>query len=94
VVKPSEAPEYKGATIGLLVGYAIKAGCHLSLLCMIFSPINSFLLDIDVLMRIAYMYLVNRRRDSRYGQADKARSNEAGMQDRTEFENKDFRYVL
>lgn len=31
VVKPSEAPEYKGATIGLLVGYAIKAGCHLGL---------------------------------------------------------------
>jgi len=31
VVKPSEAPEYKGATVGLLVGYAIKAGCHLGL---------------------------------------------------------------
>lgn len=31
VVKPSEAPEYKGATIGLLVGYAIKAGCHICL---------------------------------------------------------------
>ncbi|GES63188.1 MFS transporter [Aspergillus terreus] len=74
VVKPSEAPEYKGATIGLLVGYAIKAGCHLGL--------------------FAYMFLVNRHRDSHYGPADKARSDEAGMQDRTEFENKDFRYVL
>lgn len=42
----------------------------------------------------AYMFLVNRRRDSQYGPADKARSDEAGMQDRTEFENKDFRYVL
>lgn len=31
VVKPSEAPEYKGATVGLLVGYAIKTGCHLGL---------------------------------------------------------------
>ncbi|KAJ5987744.1 Major facilitator superfamily domain general substrate transporter [Penicillium waksmanii] len=74
VVKPSQAPRYEGATIGLLVGYAIKAACHLLLL--------------------GYMFIVNRRRDSRYGPADKARSNEAGMQDRTEFENKDFRYVL
>ena len=32
VVKESEAPDYRGATIGLLVGYAIKAGCHLILL--------------------------------------------------------------
>lgn len=40
------------------------------------------------------MFIINRRRDSRYGPSDKARSNEAGMQDRTEFENKDFRYVL
>ncbi|GAB1205325.1 hypothetical protein APSETT445_003998 [Aspergillus pseudonomiae] len=40
-----------------------------------------------------YMLIVNRRRDSHYGPADKARSNEAGMQDQTEFENKDFRYA-
>lgn len=45
-------------------------------------------------MCVAYMFLVNRHRDSHYGPADKARSDEAGMQDRTEFENKDFRYVL
>lgn len=32
VVEPSQAPEYRGATIGLLVGYAIKFGCHLLLL--------------------------------------------------------------
>ncbi|KAI7023974.1 MFS general substrate transporter [Hortaea werneckii] len=32
VVKPSQAPEYTSATIGLLVGYAIKTVCHLSLL--------------------------------------------------------------
>jgi hypothetical protein len=32
VVKPSEAPRYEGATIGLLVGYAIKFSCHLGLL--------------------------------------------------------------
>lgn len=47
-----------------------------------------------MLMILGYMFTVNRRRDSRYGPADKATSNEAGMQDRTEFENKDFRYVL
>ena len=45
-------------------------------------------------MILVYMLIVNRRRDSHYGPADKARSNEAGMQDQTEFENKDFRYVL
>lgn len=27
-----EAPRYEGATIGLLVGYSIKTGCHLALL--------------------------------------------------------------
>lgn len=32
VVKPSQAPNYPGASIGLLVGYAIKFGCHLTLL--------------------------------------------------------------
>jgi hypothetical protein len=42
----------------------------------------------------AYLIVTNRRRDSKYGPADKARSSEAGMQDKTEFENKDFRYVL
>ncbi|KAI1614339.1 major facilitator superfamily domain-containing protein [Exophiala viscosa] len=74
VVKPSQAPNYIGATIGLLVGYAIKTVCHLALL--------------------AYMYYSNKRRDKLYGIADNAASNEAGMQDKTEYENKDFRYVL
>ncbi|AEO67842.1 uncharacterized protein THITE_2129674 [Thermothielavioides terrestris NRRL 8126] len=32
VVKESDAPRYEGAAIGLLVGYAIKLGCHLALL--------------------------------------------------------------
>ncbi|CAJ2512007.1 Uu.00g076320.m01.CDS01 [Anthostomella pinea] len=74
VVKESEAPDYRGATIGLLVGYAIKAGCHLALL--------------------GYMFMDNKRRDRVYGLANKESSDEAGMQDQTEFENKDFRYVL
>ncbi|KAK1765491.1 MFS transporter [Phialemonium atrogriseum] len=74
VVKPSEAPYYRGATIGLLVGYAIKLGCHLLLL--------------------VYMFTANRRRDRVYGPPNKESSDEAGMQDKTEFENKDFRYVL
>ena len=42
----------------------------------------------------AYMFFVNRDRDRKYGPANKAKSDEAGMQDKTEFENKDFRYVL
>ncbi|EMC99259.1 hypothetical protein BAUCODRAFT_396627 [Baudoinia panamericana UAMH 10762] len=74
VVKPSQAPRYEGATIGLLVGYAIKLGCHLGLL--------------------AYMFLMNRYRERKYGPADKAASDEAGMLDETEFQNKNFRYVL
>ena len=74
VVKANQAPRYEGATIGLLVGYAIKCGCHFGLL--------------------AYMFFENRRRDRNYGPADKQASNEAGMRDMTEFENKDFRYVL
>ncbi|KAJ7131866.1 major facilitator superfamily domain-containing protein [Mycena crocata] len=41
-----------------------------------------------------YMYLSNRRRDKQYGPPDVAASKEAGMQDKTEYENKDFRYVL
>lgn len=32
VVKQSEAPDFPSATIGLLVGYAIKLVCHLCLL--------------------------------------------------------------
>jgi hypothetical protein len=74
VVKASEAPTYHGATIGLLVGYSIKMGCHLTML--------------------AYMFFTNRYRDRTYGPADKEQSEEAGMQDQTEFENKNFRYVL
>ena len=74
VVKQSQAPYYRGATIGLLVGYAIKWACHLLLL--------------------GYLVWENRRRDHKYGPADKERSDEAGMQDKTDFENKDFRYVL
>lgn len=74
VVKQSQAPEYKGASIGLLVGYGIKFVCHISLL--------------------VYMFLVNRQRDKKYGLPNKEASNEAGMRDHTEFENKDFRYVL
>ncbi|KAK8129172.1 transporter [Apiospora kogelbergensis] len=74
VVDPKEAPRYEGATIGLLVGYAIKTGCHFGLL--------------------VYMYMFNKRRDQKYGPPNKAASDEAGMKDQTEFENKDFRYVL
>ncbi|KAM5370026.1 hypothetical protein ACJZ2D_008709 [Fusarium nematophilum] len=74
VVKPEEAPHFKGATIGLLVGYAIKLGCHLGLL--------------------VYMFSVNRYRNKTYGPANKEASDEAGMRDQTEFENKNFRYVL
>ncbi|KAI1492807.1 major facilitator superfamily domain-containing protein [Biscogniauxia mediterranea] len=74
VVKESEAPSYPGATIGLLVGYTIKLGCHLALL--------------------GYMHFTNEWRDRNYGLANKDSSDEAGMQDKTEFENKDFRFVL
>ncbi|KAL4937913.1 hypothetical protein BDV06DRAFT_215511 [Aspergillus oleicola] len=74
VVRPPQDPEYKGAMIGLLVGYLIKTACHFGLL--------------------VYLFTVNRYRDWSYGPADKANSDEVGMQDKTEFENPDFRYVL
>lgn len=48
----------------------------------------------NVLTLSAYMFYINRYRDRTYGAADKQQSDEAGMQDKTEFENKDFRYVL
>ncbi|RYP18150.1 hypothetical protein DL765_004076 [Monosporascus sp. GIB2] len=74
VVKPSQAPHFTGATIGLLVGYSIKFTCHLLLL--------------------VYMVAANKRRDKKYGPPNKAASDECGMRDVTEFENKDFRYVV
>jgi hypothetical protein len=37
---------------------------------------------------------MNRHRNKTYGEPNKEASHEAGMQDKTEFENKDFRYVL
>jgi hypothetical protein len=46
------------------------------------------------LAMLVYMFLTNRYRDKTYGPADKEQSEEAGMQDQTEFGNKDFRYVL
>ncbi|KAI1350773.1 major facilitator superfamily domain-containing protein [Xylaria sp. FL0043] len=74
VVKQSEAPAFKGALIGLLVGYSIKFICHLALLF--------------------YMVWVNHYRNKTYGPQNKEASDEAGMNDLTEFQNKDFRYVL
>ncbi|KAG7451888.1 MFS general substrate transporter [Guyanagaster necrorhizus] len=41
-----------------------------------------------------YMLGFNKRRDRIYGPPDIAKSKEAGMQDKTEWENTDFRYVL
>lgn len=40
------------------------------------------------------MFSVNRYRDNTYGPQNKEASDEAGMNDQTEFQNKDFRYVL
>ncbi|KAF7369867.1 MFS general substrate transporter [Mycena sanguinolenta] len=46
------------------------------------------------LVLLVYLYTVNKRRDKKYGPPDVAAAKEAGMQDKTEYENKDFRYVL
>lgn len=92
VVKPSEAPHFTGATIGLLVGYSIKLACHLGLLGT-FSDFSSKK-NYRVLTATVYMFLMNRHRDKKYGPSNKEASDEAGMRDHTEFQNKDFRYVL
>ncbi|KAI3611713.1 allantoate permease [Moniliophthora roreri] len=42
---------------------------------------------------LIYLVWSNARRNKKYGPPDEAASREAGMQDKTEFENKDFRYV-
>jgi hypothetical protein len=52
------------------------------------------LTEVSSNVRVAYMVAVNKRRDEVYGPANKEDSNEAGMRDQTEFENKNFRYVL
>ncbi|KAI1747599.1 major facilitator superfamily domain-containing protein [Xylaria castorea] len=46
------------------------------------------------LILLAYMFSVNRYRNMTYGPQNKEASDEAGMNDLTEFQNKDFRYVL
>ncbi|KAH8159970.1 hypothetical protein CIB48_g8275 [Xylaria polymorpha] len=46
------------------------------------------------LVLLGYMFSVNRYRDNTYGPQNKEASDEAGMNDQTEFQNKDFRYVL
>ncbi|KAI0479506.1 major facilitator superfamily domain-containing protein [Xylariaceae sp. FL0804] len=74
VVKEDQAPYYRGATIGLLVGYTVRLVATFALL--------------------VYMFVVNRQRDRIYGPANKELSDQRGMQDQTEFENTDFRYVL
>ena len=46
------------------------------------------------LILLGYLYYINRSRNRKYGPANTEASKEAGMQDQTEFENKNFRYVL
>ncbi|KAI0448772.1 major facilitator superfamily domain-containing protein [Xylaria acuta] len=46
------------------------------------------------LILLVYMFSVNRYRNRTYGPQNKEASDEAGMSDQTEFQNKDFRYVL
>lgn len=94
VVKQSEAPHFQSATIGLLVGYAIKLVCHVLLLGKVPPAERVFTLSSSADAFKVYMFLMNRHRDKEYGPADKLASDEAGMRDHTEFENKDFRYVL
>ena len=53
-----------------------------------------FLRMLDSNFVVVYMFFSNRHRDRKYGPANKDASDEAGMRDHTEFENKNFRYVL
>lgn len=92
-MKQSEAPYYRSASEGILVAYVIKLVANLLLLgkVMLCSSVLQFR---NGLTLSAYMLYINRYRDRTYGAANKKQSDEAGMQDKTEFENKNFRYVL
>lgn len=58
VVKESEAPDYATATVGLLVGYSIKTGCHLALLGIISV---ASLLDKWLLKLICSIYVLHQQ---------------------------------
>lgn len=86
-------PRFIGATIDLLVGYSIRLSCHLILFRR--PGGHHIIVDIGKSNKVlVYMFISNRSRDKRYGPANKEASDEAGMTDLTEFENKDFRCAL
>ncbi|KAK7024731.1 hypothetical protein R3P38DRAFT_3269515 [Favolaschia claudopus] len=60
------------ATAGLLAGYTIKL-----------SPSKRY-----SCADVSSMFTINKRRDNKYGEPDVAAAKEAGMQDKTEYENK------
>ncbi|KAF2754408.1 MFS general substrate transporter [Pseudovirgaria hyperparasitica] len=54
----------------------------------------SIKLSCHLLALLGYMYFTNRWRDRQYDSANKEASDEAGMLDKTKFQNEHFRYVL
>ena len=85
VVKESEAPNHPTATAGMVAGCSIKLGCHLILLGEHYHLSEYVTEQRPMIPLQGYMFFANRRRNRKYCPADRARSEEAGMQDQTEF---------
>lgn len=49
-VKANQAPTYSGATVGLLVGFSIKLGCHLLLLSNYIVSRNNDLMSGQIIL--------------------------------------------
>lgn len=78
--KTSEAPRYHSAYIAMLIGYCVKLSM--------------------VLLLYFYMWSVNKKRDRESAgglhltEEEERQAIEEGMHDRTEIDNKGFRYIL
>jgi hypothetical protein len=92
VVRQSQAPEYTSASIGLLVGYAVKTACHAALWAglawanrrrdRLFGPVVSR----DTVEEHGHA--------ASHGVVTTEEARERGMRGETEWDNRGFRYVL
>jgi sugar phosphate permease len=99
VVVQSQAPEYRSAGLGLVVGYAVKGVCHAFLWAYLWSWNRR---RDRTARQVAAVRTMDGAGSVGEGRADLSRetsvvdeaaARERGMRGETEWENKDFRYV-